>query len=183
MRSTNYNEEAYFTCDGNLIKQLDGYCDELESRMNNSRFLVSDMLNHKKSIFQNCWSDLVFNAPIGKQEKKNEIMGLYAFATKKGDKLDWKYIGISRTMMMRFSHHTKSNHKSSATWAYQLAKKYVEKEELSKAIQIHIKKYQEEIIHPCYFTFIQIDDNMLLHIAEVYAVNKFQAEWNSFKTH
>ncbi len=183
MRSTNYNGESYFTCDSDLIKQLDGYCEELERRMYNSSFLVSNMLNHKKSIFQNCWPALKFNAPIEKQEKKNEIMGLYAFAMKEEDKLDWKYIGISRTIMKRFSHHTKSNHKSSATWAYQLAKKYECKEELSKSIQIPIKKYQEEIIHSCCFAFIEIDDSMLLHIAEVYAVNKFKAEWNSFKTH
>lgn len=53
------------------------------------------------------------------------------------------------------------------------------KEKAAKIIPIVQKKY----IFLCRFTFVLIPDNMLMHIAEVYCVNKLKAKWNSFETH
>jgi len=60
-------------------------------------------------------------------------------------------------------------------------KKYpnMTKEQREKKIPEYKKKY----IHPLKYTFCPIDDNMFLHIAEVYCVNKLKAHWNSFETH
>jgi len=49
--------------------------------------------------------------------------------------------------------------------------------------ELRIADFQKEHIHPLRFTFLPIEDNMLLHMAEAYCVNKLKVKWNSFETH
>lgn len=174
----NYKNEKYFSCNSKLIETLEGYCSKLEKKMLSDSFLVSEIHSHKKNGFENCWLNIPYS-PVEQTGKPKEISGLYAFAEKKGNKITWKYIGISRTIKRRFQGHTRRSSKNSATLAHLIARETRN----HKNAEGEIPNIQKEHIHSWYFTFIQIDDNMLLHIAEVYCANKFQSHWNSFKTH
>lgn len=64
-----------------------------------------------------------------------------------------------------------------------MAKKVYKLENKKAEAERIIPLVQKNYIYPCRFTFVLIPDNMLMHIAEVYCVNKLKAEWNSFETH
>ena len=173
MINKNYKDESFIKTGPALIYKLENIAFELQQNMKDSksRFIASEILNTGKNAFHRLWPDVKPNNPYHKYSK-NDFKGLYAFAIIKNGKINWQYIGVSQTIKRRFKGHTLRKTKNSATWAYLMCKS----EE-----NIHIK--QKEIIHPCYFTFVKIDSNMLLHMAEVYCVNKFKSTWNSFETH
>jgi len=115
-------------------------------------------------------------------DSKNEFKGLYAFANVKNGVVDFQYIGISQTIRRRFNAHVRRTTRPEASWAYLMIKKdfpNLNKEER----ELKIPEYQKKIIYPQNFTFVLIDDNMLMHIAEVFCVNNLKSYWNSFETH
>jgi hypothetical protein len=173
MKKTNFKKEQYLLMDHTLIIELNRISDTLQQQMMDSkrRFKVSDIISTGKNAFHTLWPDI---DPLNKDNKhsKREFKGLYAFATIAGKDIDWQYIGISQTIKRRFRGHVLRSNKNSATWAYLMQKSIEE-----------IPRVQKEIIHPCYFTFVQVQDNVLLHMAEVFCVNKLRATWNSFETH
>ncbi len=170
---TNYKGEVFLATGPKLLTQLEAIASELESNMKHpkSRFKVSEILSIRTNSFQKFWPDIAPLNPDHKHSKK-EYKGLYAFARIEKGKVLWQYIGISQTIKRRFKGHTIRRTKNSASWAYLIRKS-----------EEQIPTVQKRYIHPCYFTFVQVEDNMLLHMAEVYCVNKFRSEYNSFETH
>lgn len=172
-KSVNYKGEPYLPTGRSLIEKLEGISQELHRRMKTPgmHHKASDILAIRSDSFKILWPE---ELPLNPDHRhsKNEYKGLYAFAIRAEAGINWQYIGISRTIKRRFKGHTLRKSKNSASWAYLMAKSETE-----------IPEIQKKRIYPCYFTFVQIEDNMLLHMAEVYCVNMFRSEWNSFETH
>ena len=145
---------------------------------NHKHQVVSDIINAKS--FNQIW-DVEPNKHDNKYSR-NEFKGLYAFAAVNRNKVDFRYIGISQTIRRRFAGHVKRKTRQEATWAYLMAKCDFPDLDISNREE-KIPIYQREIIYPLKFTFHTIDDNMLMHMAEVYCVNKLKAYWNTFETH
>lgn len=182
MRAENYKGEKYLDLSGQLFAQLDALCQELISRLKTAQksYSVEDIIKIKPKNFNSLWEHLP-NTP-DKTNSKNEFKGLYAFAVVEGDSVDFMYIGISQRTRARFSDHTKRSKSKDASWAYMMVKHAFP--DLTRADrEALIVDFQKEWIHPLRFTFCPIDDNMLLHLAEVYCVNRLRAKWNSFETH
>lgn len=170
----NFKKEPFIQIDHTLFLKLEEISKQLSNAIldENKRILISKYYETKRNSFHLHWKDLVPNN-ITNKHAKNEFKGLYAFALIIDNVVNWQYIGISQTIKRRFRGHTILKNKNSATWAYIMSER---KEEI-------IGDIQKSKVFPCYFTFIQIDDNMLLHMAEVYCVNRLRAYWNTFETH
>jgi hypothetical protein len=176
----NYKGEKYFTCSPKLLKDLNAISKNLVEnlRAKGKSYQVKEIINSKS--FNELWN--VIPKKSDNKHSRNEYKGIYAFAVVGKSKIDFKYVGISQTIRRRFTGHTKRKTRQAATWAYMMIKK--DFPELSiKQRERKISAYQKTIIYPLQFTFYPIDDNMMLHIAEVYCVNKLKAFWNSFETH
>lgn len=175
----NYKEEKYFDTSVKLLNELDVICQILiDNLKNNERsYIAEDIVNAK---FNDLWPYKP-NKYDNKYSKK-EFKGVYAFAVVDKNKINFKYIGISQTIRRRFSAHTKRTTRQEASWAYLMIKHDFPKLTLQQR-EKKIPEYQKKFIYPLKFTFCPVDDNMLLHIAEVYCVNKLKAYWNSFETH
>jgi len=169
----NYKGESFLATGPKLINQLEEIALELQGNMKNlrCRFKASEILSIRTNSFKKFWPDIVPLNPDHKHSK-NEYKGLYAFAQIENGRISWQYIGISQTIKRRFKGHTIRKTKNAASWAYLIRKS-----------EKQIPGVQKKYIHPCYFTFVQVEDNMLLHMAEVYCVNKFRSKYNSFQTH
>jgi hypothetical protein len=180
MEIVNYKGEKYFETYAKLLSDLDKICETLINNLKTKgkSYTVQEIINAKS--FNELWQETP-NKHDNKYSKK-EFKGVYAFATVEGNKIDFKYIGISQTTRRRFSAHTRRTTRQEATWAYIMIKKDFPNLDL-KQREKKITEYQKKIIYPFRFTFCPVDDNMLLHIAEVYCVNKLKAYWNSFETH
>ena len=182
MREENYKGEKYLDLSGPLFTRLDALCEELISSLKTDQksYAVADIIKTKPKDFNGLWEHLP-NAPDKKSSKK-EYKGLYAFAVVDGEQVDFMYIGISQRTRGRFTDHTKRRKSKDASWAYMMVKHAFP--DLDRAArEARIADYQKELIHPLRFTFCPIDDNMLLHLAEVYCVNRLRVKWNSFQTH
>lgn len=176
MRIANYKDEE-FTISGNkLLQKLETFASDLESNMlsNDKSFIVSK-IPHKK-IFDELFISVIPNYHAHKTYK-NEHNGLYAFALVEQDKVNFQYIGISRTIRRRFLNHTRGKAKSTASWAFLMA----QNDELEDALKrLSLKQLEMQIMR---FTFIHIDNPFLRHMAEVYCANKLKSYWNTFETH
>ncbi|MBX2960261.1 MAG: GIY-YIG nuclease family protein [Flavobacteriales bacterium] len=175
----NYNNEPFISTDLNLLKELDSISEKLHKNMitEGKSFIVKDILDKKK--FNSFWD---FEPHDENKYTKKEYKGIYAFASVTNGIVNFKYIGISQTIKRRFNAHTKRTTRQEASWAYLMIKKDLVEKTL-KERESYIPIYQKEKIYPLRFTFFPIEDNMLLHIAEVYCVNKLHSYWNSFETH
>jgi predicted GIY-YIG superfamily endonuclease len=179
----NYKEkpEKFLDASVGLLTRLDKICDSLLDNF------VTDGKSHnvidimKAKSFNNLWTNETPNNKSNKHSR-NEFSGLYAFAAVDGNNVDIMYIGISQTIRRRFAGHTKRKNKGSATWAYLMVKNKF-KDLSNSEREAKIPEFQKKNIHPLKFTFYPIEDHMLLHLAEVYSVNKLHAYWNSFETH
>lgn len=179
MITTNYKGEKFHLDGMKLFKELDSICQSLKDN-----FKKSGKFHSVKSIMDSSFNELWDLKPNNEDNKwsKNEFKGIYAFVQIKNGKVEFKYIGISQRIRNRFWEHTKRKRKSDASWAYLMSKEF--NPGFSKLVaENKIPFYQKKHIHPLYFTFVPIDDNMLLHIAEVYCVNKLRSYWNTFETH
>jgi len=180
MRTKNYQDESFLETGNNLFNIVERICKDLNTKMKSESYQVKDIIRISKNRFITLWPN---NEPnkLDNKHVKNEYKGIYAFATKsRQGTIDWQYIGISQTIKRRFRGHTTGKTKNDATWAYLMAKNS------NKTIKNPISKiedFQLEHIYPCYFTFVKIDNDMLLHLCEVYCVNKLKSFWNTFKTH
>ena len=176
----NYKGEKFFE-----TSKLISYLDEISAQLvaNFKSDINSHFVNHilDTNSFNSLWNDCPNN--LENKHSKNEYKGIYAFANvDRNGQVDILYIGISQTIRRRFYKHTTRDRKNEASWAYLMIKhQHPELSILDR--QLKIREYQEKIMYPIKFTFILINDNMLMHIAEVYCANKLKAEWNTFETH
>ena len=130
----------------------------------------------------------------GKEKKSNDHSGIYLFATKEDSVFNYEYVGISQQVITRINQHTCHKNKSSATWAYLMAKyndnishgrvSDVTKNNLSKK-RISEAIYNEQLAmnEKYYVTFFPVDDNFLMHLVEPYIASALGCFWNSFETH
>lgn len=181
MNKENYKNEKYFDTSPKLLVELDRICEMLVKNLKTKGKSYTAEEIVKSKSFNALWDEKPNK--LDNKYSKNEFKGVYAFASvDKQNKIDFMYVGISQTTRRRFSAHTKRTTRPEASWAYLMIKRdfpKLTKEQREKKIP----EYQKKVIYPLRFTFCPIDDNMLLHIAEVYCVNKLKAFWNSFETH
>lgn len=175
----NYKGESYFE-HSTLFDYLNNLCEILEANMlsHENSYLVKDLL--AAPDFNKRWQ-VTPNNP-NNPRSKNEYKGIYAFASVMDAKVNFMYVGISQTIRRRFYKHTLRNRKNEASWAYLMAKHHHPDLSISDR-QLKIPDYQRQNIHPIRFSFCLIDDNMLMHIAEVYCANRLRSHWNTFETH
>lgn len=184
MRKENYKKEAYLETSSELFTTLEEISETLLNNLRNEKksYPVEDLIRIKySSEFNELWEYLPNISD--KKNSKNEFKGLYVFAHVENDAVDCMYIGISQRTRARFKDHTKRNKSKDASWAYLMIKHEISDLTTRETRESKITDYQKKYIHPLRFTFYPIEDNMLLHIAEVYCVNKLKAKWNSFETH
>ncbi len=200
----NFKEELFIPTDDRLWKNLAAIADQLRDQMLDEKkhFHVSELATLGRRAFIAKWHFLETYTWKNRQEskKKDEFCGIYAFAEKKDGKVNFLYIGISRTIIQRFSQHHKGKLTNQATWAWLMAKEDAKEKDNSFWEQVMLPKkrletYGTEVVNKiglmqniikdnCYFTFVPIkDDHMLMHFAEVYCVNHLEAYWNTFVTH
>ncbi len=181
MGKQNYKGEKYFDTSTKLLTDLDSICETLVKNLKTKgkSYTAEEIVN--ADSFNDLWQ-VTPNKHDNKHSTK-EFKGVYAFATVDNNKIDFRYVGISQTIRRRFSGHTKRTTRNDATWAYLMIKREHPELKSTQEREKKIPEYQKKIILPLRFTFCPVDDNMLLHIAEVYCVNKLNAYWNSFETH
>mgnify|MGYP001451814998 CR=1 FL=1 len=184
MFKINYKQEEFLSLNGKMINDLNKLASELKRNLRDPKksFIVSELIAIRN--FNKAWSNIKPNN-ISNSYSKNEFKGIYAFAINKGS-FNVCYIGISRTIRRRFYDHANGLSENRSSWVFLMAKqkmkdKYVlltkrEKKEL-------FKKIQKDKVHSCKFTFVTINDNMFMHLAEVYCVNILHSFYNSFETH
>lgn len=183
MKTENYKREKYFDTSKELLNELNKICNTLLANLNSDSdsHKVSD-INKRTKPFNDLFRNTKPNNPNGNKYSKKEFKGIYAFAEVKNNKVDFMYLGISQTIRRRFGGHTRGKTKLDASWAYLMIKhKHPNLSIIGR--EKKIPDYQKNDIYPLRFTFCPIDDNMLMHIAEVYCVNKLKAFWNTFETH
>jgi hypothetical protein len=184
MYKKNYKGEEFLNTNIQLLNKLNELSEELLHNLtNDGKFqLVKDILDGKN--FKSAFPKIEPNN-FSNKHSKNEYKGIYAFARVKGKKVYFEYIGVSRTIKRRFYSHTSSYSPSSSSWINLMLKK--DHQDFHKygknKKKDAIEKLRSKKIHPCRFTFLKIDDNMLLHMAEVFCVNSLHSFYNSFETH
>lgn len=176
MRKVNYKGEAFAVDGSELFQNLEAIAAEVKSNLLSSErsFLVSHII--KEKYFNRVFINFLPNN-LEHKHYRNEHNGLYAFATVENGEVDFKYIGISRTIKKRFFDHTKSKKHNNANWAFLMAQHGGEE---SPLLGIPTKQLE---MHGMRFTFIHIENPYLRSMAEVYCANKFKSYWNSFDTH
>lgn len=180
----NYKGETYLKFDISFQERLNEIADQLADQLiTPGKHIVYN--EHPKlgvKEFNNFWNEIPVNNPDGNKYSKNDWKGVYAFGEYTNNNLNVLYIGISQTIRRRYFKHTKEKNREAATWAYTILRhqnRDLPKEEVIRMIP----NIQNSLIKNCRFTFIKEDDNMLMHLAEVYCANKLKAYWNSFETH
>lgn len=179
MYKQNYNKEIFLDVNNRLLLELEtianALCDNLADKK--KHWIVSDLVKYKS--FNKAWIDVKPNNFENEYSKK-EFKGIYVFSLN-SNKSEIRYIGISKTIRRRFYSH--ANRLSS--WVHLMARdKYKNFKSFGEKRKREIfRKIQLENVYPCKFTFVKIDNNMLLHLAEVFCVNKLHSYYNSFETH
>jgi hypothetical protein len=176
MRKANYKGETFIGGGQKLIDSLESIAGELKNNLlsNDKSFLVSEIIKEKN--FNRVFIKIQPNF-LEHKHYKNEHNGLYAFAIVDKRKVDFQYVGISKTIKKRFGDHVRSKKKNNANWAYLMA---LNESNVDPILRIPKKQLE---MHGMRFTFIHIDNPNLRLIAEVYCANKFKSYWNSFDTH
>ncbi|MDB4655646.1 hypothetical protein OAE48_02255 [Flavobacteriales bacterium] len=198
MRTHNYKSEQFHDMDS-LDTLLHGIVKQIKQNFKDGISLPVSTFNRGKSreklaefigsIHEN------HNTHLSKKTDSKDFPGLYIFAERKDDKLETAYVGISRMVIQRLKQHTSYSDKSSATWAYLMAKfpngEKVPVTDKKDAVQFKdkdaltakIKEQQVEMAKKYVVTYYPMDDNFLLHLAEPYVACALSAYWNSFETH
>jgi hypothetical protein len=181
----NFKSEKFLRLNNTqLFNQLEDIALKLKSQLSTpGNFIVYDKqpkLAIKK--FNEYFPHVTPNNPEGNKYSQNEYRWIYAFGHKKNGSIEILYVGISQTMKRRFFQHTRWKQHSTATWAYLVASHRNPSESKNARKEI-IPEIQTEIMRCARYTFVQLDCNMLMQLAEVYTANKLKAFWNTFKTH
>lgn len=180
----NYKNEPFLTLDANLQTNLEDISSRLLSQLNTEGQYVifNNQAKFGEGGFKKFWEHVPINNSSGNKYSKNEHKGVYAFAEMNGNDLRVLYVGISQTIRRRFFKHTREKNREAATWAYTILKH--QNSNLTKEeIVAMIPELQNSLIKNCRFTFVPVESNMMLHLAEVYCANKLKSHWNSFETH
>lgn len=172
MSACNYLNEQYFDTN-TIFNKLEDINTKLLSY-----FIIEDKKQIIKGLFKQTYNNVfwdLYNNAISKQ-------GIYAFAEITNNEVKILYIGISKDIRKRFIQHTKRKDKKYASWAHIVQRELSTHNDLSNYYD-KIKAYQNEVMPSLYFGYVPIEDNMILHIAEVYCANKLKSHYNTFKTH
>ncbi len=184
MFKINYKKEKFLRLNRKMMNDLDKLASGLKRNLRDPKksLIVSELIGINN--FNKAWSNIKPNNNTN-AHSKNEFKGIYAFAVNEGS-FNVCYIGISRTIRRRFYDHANGQSENRSSWVFLMAKqkmkdKYVLLTKSEK--KALFKKIQKNKVHSCKFTFIAINDNMFMHLAEVYCVNKLHSFYNSFETH
>lgn len=201
MNAVNFKDEKFLTFDDQLLKDLKDIEDRirLQFQTPGKHYPVAELLQHSGNKFFNLWNEKEFPTYMKKTEKKEakEYRGIYVFASERDGRLHYDYVGISRGVKQRFQWHATGTIINHATWAWLMV---AEKEQLKadrkankdnkEGLKAHKQKVKEllkarqaDVIHRCKFTFVHVESDMMLHLAEIYCASHLQTHWNSFRTH
>lgn len=189
LKKVNYKEEEFLTFDGQLMVKLKAIEDKIRGQFQTpgKHYTVAELLDHSGSKFFKLWDEKEFPAyqKVTKKKEVKEYRGLYVFATYRDGRLDFDYVGISRGIRQRFQWHVAGTIRNHATWAWLMLKheNKVGPNPDAETIKESLSAKQKEFIHHCLFTFVPIESDMMLHLAEIYCANQLRARWNSFRTH
>jgi hypothetical protein len=115
-----------------------------------------------------------------------DLKGIYVFADiDNAGKIEYKYVGISRSLFKRVKDHGFGKTKYMATLANLMAKHYYNEEYGSKEgfeLKNHLHKSQSEIKN-WYIALYPIDCNFELHMIEPHLSYHWKSYWNTFETH
>ncbi len=189
MKAVNFKNEDFLTFDDQLLKDLKKIEDKirLQFQTPGKHYPVAELLAHSGAKFFKMWDEQNFPTYPKEPEKKTgkEYKGIYVFASEIDGQLHYEYVGISRGIRQRFQWHAMGTINNHATWAWLMLKqeKKVDSKTDKKLVKELLGKKQQEMIHHCRFTFVPIESDMMLHLAEIYCANHLQTHWNSFRTH
>ena len=148
------NENITKYSDEELITELNRYFNNLNG--------ISYPLDLDKIYYKKEW--IINGEPKGKDKA-----GCYVLSYKDKD----MYVGISRGIFKRMKQHLSENEKS-ATF-----KKKLDKYQSLFNTRPEINAYPKDFK----FRYVEITDNYLLAMFEIYASMKLETFWNTFKTH
>jgi len=126
-----------------------------------------------------------------KSKKYNEIKSLYAFYSKREEKII--YIGISQTIKRRLKQHFYRQGHNEATLVYNQAKyahenkkengKYLGKRDDLKHFHDERENLQAKLREDTEIIILQLEDNFEMYYSEIYFSLFHKSFWNSFQTH
>ncbi len=87
------------------------------------------------------------------------------------------YVGISRGIFKRMKQHLSENEKSATFY------KKMQKFQTNKKNKDIIREEIDAFPNGFKFRYVEIKDNYLLAMFEIYASMKLETFWNTFKTH
>lgn len=191
MEKVNFKGERFLTIDHQLLRTLEGIEARIRSQFEipGKHYKVEELLKHSGSKFFKLWDEQEF--PPYQKETEMEYRGIYVFANEKDNGWVYQYVGISRGIRQRFQWHVTGTIINHATWAWLMVEgkdelkqeKILDPQAYKQKVKALLKAKQAEIIHPCKFTFVPINSDMLMHLAEVYCANHLSTHWNTFRTH
>ena len=196
----NYKGEAFYSV-SHIEAKLEKIADGLKKNLDRDRS-VDVALFARGTKNDKSFAELVKSIyseqrefVTGKEKKEGDHSGLYLFATRTKTGFEYQYVGISQQVIARVSQHVRHSAKSSATWAFLMAKvshnqkigqpeqlatnNFKSKTELKRAIEDE----QLGLIRDCVVTYFPVDDNFLMHLVEPYIACALGCFWNSFETH
>lgn len=180
-----------------LIKSCKSIVSDIEAMLHPQspkKFYLSDFYQQNGTGNQAFRNKLRHEFNLNSTNKKyngKEIKGLYVFAEEVNGIAQPFYVGISQTVIRRLRQHVFGTGHNQATLAYLMArteynrienKPYSGKREDLEYFINHRARYQSEI-RKARFAIKEINDDYLLHMAEVFVACHFKSKWNSFETH
>ena len=193
-RTVNFKGEPFLDTSESIYTQLTDIASLLKNQLTNNEKskIVSEVTGLIKdgNSFEEIWKVKPNN--LREKNPKREFKGIYLFAEKIDNGYKPVYVGISQTIGRRFRGHTMSDRKQNATWAYMMAKfehthattgKYDKMVSVPKAVEQKWITEKQKWIKDLRFTFYLINDNTLMHLAEVFCSAHLKCKWNTFETH
>jgi len=200
MQIRNYKNEIFYSVE-NIQDDMKAISKGLKDNFSSDIYIPVKEFGRgvkNKTSLKNFIKDIHNKQPAyktGKQKNENDYSGIYLFASKKASDFIYQYVGISQQVISRLKQHVTFSNKSSASWAYMMAKvEHNRKNKFSTDITKNnfettedaknaILKQQEKIAEDFFVTYYPVDDNFLLHKVEPYVACDLKCYWNSFETH
>ncbi len=193
-RIVNFKGEPFINTSKSIYGTLTEIANRLEEQIQNAdeSKIVSEVVEQirKKKNFQEIWRKEPNN--VRTKNPKMEFKGIYLFAEKTDTEYKPVYVGISQTIGRRFRGHTMGGRKQYATWAYMMAKfehthakggRYDKMVSVPVELEMKWIREKQKWINGLRFTFLLMEDNTLMHLAEVFCSAHLKCKWNTFETH
>lgn len=193
----NYKMEEYPKDTKFLVEQCEKIVEEVENLLslnNPNKLYLSDFYQQTNAGNKAFRNDLRANFNLNSKNKKyngKDIKGLYILASEINNNTQPFYVGISQTVIRRLRQHVFGTGHNQATLAYLMARAeyntnnieiYKGKRQDFDYFKDNRDRFQMEL-RKARFAVIEIDNDYLLYMAEVFIACHFKCKWNTFETH